>query len=209
MKLFSIIILKEADKWDSIVKSFSNYDVYYLSGYAKAFELHGDGEPILIYYRDDEISAINVVMTRDIGKSEKFKNKRESQGLFDLTTPYGYGGFIIEGSLNHNNLKKLNEEYSNYCCSKNIISEFVRFHPVIDNAKVNEDIYQVIDLGKTITMDLLSKEQIWEDLSSQHRNMNRKAIKSGVKIYWGRSPELVDVFISLYNDTMNKDDALD
>ena len=38
-------------KWDDIVKSFPNYDVYYLSGYVKAFQVHGDGEALLLYYQ--------------------------------------------------------------------------------------------------------------------------------------------------------------
>jgi len=207
--LLSIITLEESDKWDSIVKSFSNYDVYYLSGYTKAFKLHGDGEPTLFYYHDEEIRAINVVMIRDIAMDKRFIDKLENQSLFDITTPYGYGGFIIKGIPNDNNLKKINKEYFDYCRSKNIISEFVRFHPVLKNSKINSEIYEVIDLGKTITMDLISKEQIWNDLSSKNRNVIRKAIKSGVEIYWGRSPELIDEFIPLYNSTMNKDEATD
>lgn len=207
--MLEIISTDESDKWDSVVKSFSDCDVYYLSGYTKAFKLHGDGEPTLFYYHDEEIRAINVVMIRDIAEDKRFKDKIESESLFDITTPYGYGGFIIEGTLNDNNLNKLNKEYSDYCRSKNIVSEFVRFHPVLKNSKINSEIYEVIDLGKTITMDLISKEQIWNDLTSKNRNVIRKAIKSGAEIYWGRSPELIDEFIPLYNATMNKDDATD
>ena len=207
--MLSIITIDESDKWDSIVKSFINYDVYYLSGYTKAFKLHGDGEPTLIYYNSEEIRAINVVMIRDIAKEKNFKDKIVLQSLFDITTPYGYGGFIIEGTPSNSNLKELNEEYTNYCRSKNIISEFVRFHPVLKNSKMNSNIYEVTDLGKTITMNLISKEQIWNDLSSKNRNVIRKAIKSGVRIYWGRSAELMDEFIPLYNTTMNKCGATD
>lgn len=207
--MLEIISVDESDKWDSVVKSFSDYDVYYLSGYTKAFRLHGDGEPTLIYYHDEEIRAINVVMKRDIENDKNFKGQIVSQTIFDITTPYGYGGFIIEGTPNNSDYKKINEEYSNYCRSKNIITEFVRFHPVLENSKMNNEIYEVIDLGKTITIDLITKEQIWNDLSSKNRNVIRKAIKSGVEIYWGRSPELIDEFIPLYNATMKKDDATD
>ncbi len=207
--MLSIITLEESRNWDEIVKSFSNYDVYYLSGYTKAFKLHGDGEPILIYYHDEEVRAIKVVMIRDIAEDIRFKDKIEHKSLFDITTPYGYGGFIIEGVLNEGNIKKIDEEYSDYCYSKNIVSEFVRFHPVLENSKQNKELYEVIDLGKTITMNLKSKEQIWNNLSSKNRNVIRKAIKSGVEIYWGRSPRLIDVFTPLYNATMDKDGATD
>ena len=39
----SVYTLKDSNKWNDIVKSFCNYDVYYLSGYTKAFYLHNDG----------------------------------------------------------------------------------------------------------------------------------------------------------------------
>lgn len=204
-----ILTLEETDKWDSIVQSFENYDVYYLSGYTKAFKIHGDGEPMLIYYHDEEIRAINVVMKRNIEKDEKFKGRINSKVLFDITTPYGYGGFLIEGTINNASLNKLNEAYSDYCYSNNIISEFVRFHPLLKNSIVNQSIYEVTDLGKTITIDLITKEQIWNTMSSKNRNVIRKAIKSGVEIYWGKDLKLVDEFTPLYNATMNKDDATD
>lgn len=207
--MLSIFTLNESEDWDSTVKSFKNYDVYYLSGYTKAFKLHSDGEPILIYYYDDEIRAINVVMKRDIENDKRFKEKIKPKLDFDLSTPYGYGGFLVEGIATNDSLMKLNEIYSKYCLENNIVCEFVRFHPVLENSVINRSIYEIVDLGKTITMNLVSKEQIWNDLSSKNRNVIRKAIKSGVEIFWGRSPELINEFIPLYNRTMNKDGATD
>ena len=48
--MIQIISLSQPIAWDEIVKSFPNYDVYYLSGYVKSFYIHGDGEPQLLYY---------------------------------------------------------------------------------------------------------------------------------------------------------------
>ena len=73
----AIITLNEKEKWNNIVKSFSNYDVFYLPEYVEAFEMHGDGEPILFYYNDGKTKAMNVVMKRDIAKADVFKDKLE------------------------------------------------------------------------------------------------------------------------------------
>ena len=207
--MFSIITLDESDKWDSIVKSFTKYDVYYLSGYTKAFNLHGDGDPILIYYHDEKNRAINVVMKRDIAKLEVFKGKIPIDTYFDISTPYGYGGFIVEGEVTNEILKVLDERYTRLCKEEGIISEFVRFHPVTDNVNSASSIYDVSQLGKTITMDLNSQSQIWDELTSKNRNVVRKALRSGVEIFWGRDPKLFDNFIIMYNATMDKDDAED
>ena len=98
--MLSIISINESNKWDEVVKSFNNYDIYYISSYVKAFQIHGDGDPILFYYKDKYIRAINVAMKRDIGKDSKFNGKIPLNTYFDLSTPYGYGGFLIEGDIN-------------------------------------------------------------------------------------------------------------
>lgn len=209
MKKIEIINIEQNEKWDEVVRSFKDYDVYYLSGYSKAFQLHGYGEPLLFYYDDGDTRAINVVMKRDIAKSEVFKDKLPFNTYFDITTPYGYGGFIVEGEVTDENLRKLDEKHTLLCKNQGIISEFVRFHPVNNNVNVVSSIYDTSKLGRTITMELNSQNQIWDELTSKNRNVIRKALKSGVEIFWGRDPKLFDKFITLYNATMDKDNAED
>lgn len=209
LSYIQVVTINESEKWDEIVKNFESYDVYYLSGYAKAFQLHGDGEPLLFYYDDGITRAMNVVMKRDIAKVEHFEGKLPLNTCFDFSTPYGYGGFILEGEITDESLKNLDKKYITLCKNEGIVSEFVRFHPVINNVDSISSIYDISKLGRTITMELNSQNQIWNVLTSKNRNVIRKALKSGVEIYWGRNPKLFDKFITLYNATMDKDDAED
>ena len=204
LKEFSI---DNAEVWDQFVKGFHDYDIYYLSGYVKAFMIHGDGVPKLFYFEDDYMKAINVVMIRDIENDVNFIYKIPPNAYFDITTPYGYGGFLVEGIVNDNSLRLLENEYRTYCINVGIISEFVRFHPVLHNSEILKSIYETSKHGKTITMELNSKLQIWNNLISKNRNMVRKSLKSGVEIYCGRSKELFEAFMPLYNATMDKDKA--
>ncbi len=198
-----VFTLNEAEKWDSVVKSFSQYDVYYLTGYAKGLMLHGDGEPLLFYYNDGETKGINVVMKRDIAKDKHFVGILTENTYFDFSTPYGYGGWIIEGE----NADKLFFEYEKWCLKNNILAEFVRFHPVMETHKKSVDAYDVIALGKTVAMDLSSPEVIWANITSPNRNMIRKAQKNGIRIYSGRYPEIYKTFREIYNGTMDKNNA--
>lgn len=198
-----IYTLEQSERWDEIVRTFKEYDVYWLSGYVKAFKIHGDGEPLLLYYNGQESRAINVVMKRDISRDARFVNKLPSNQYFDLATPYGYGGWIIEGE----SVQKLFEEYACWITKNDIISEFVRFHPMIGNHKKVQENYNVIQLGEVIHMDLSSPELIWENITSKNRNMIRKAIKNDIKIYNGRFPEIYEKFRNIYNGTMDKDEA--
>lgn len=193
-----------SESWDTIIRSFDNYDVYYLSGYVNAFFLNGDGEPHLLYYSDDGGQAINVVMKRDISEDSRFAGKIPKNKYFDIVTPYGYGGWLIEGDCN---LSKLFEEYEKWCIDNNIVSEFVRFHPVLQNEKKVSEFYNVIHLGNTVVMDLSSEDIIWENITSKNRNTIRKAQKNGVRVFRSQNPGIYKIFKQIYDSTMDKDNA--
>jgi len=205
--MIEIIKIDKDAYWDDVVKSFSAYDVYYLSGYVKAFHLHGDGEPLLFYYQTKNFRGICVMMKRDVAQSSDFNNKIPENTFFDIITPYGYGGFIFEGETTEKNLDEFSICFTALLKAENIISVFMRFHPQLNNADLHQSFSNVIDLGKTIEMDLASKELIWENIHSKNRNVIRRAGKNGVIIRYGRSMELFEKFIDIYNNTMLKDNA--
>lgn len=195
--------LADAEQWDRVVRSFGQYDTYWLSGYVKAFEIHGDGEPMLFHYDDGKTRGINVVMRRDIGKSILLEGKIPAGQYYDFSTPYGYGGWLTEGE----DTAPLFAAYEKWCVKNRIVSEFVRFHPVVKNHQGCEHAYQVIPLGEVVALDLKDPDLIWENIASKNRNVIRKAVKNDVCIYTGRYPELYKQFREIYNSTMDKDEA--
>ncbi len=190
-------------KWDEIVKSFKDHDIYYLNGYLKSLEINGDGEPLLFYYDDQKTRGINVVLKRDISDLKCFSDI-EKGTLYDFTTPYGYGGWIIEGD----DSDELFEEYEAWCKENRIVSEFVRFHPLIENQKYSLGNYNVIPLGQVIAMDCTDEETLWMNMSSRNRNKIKKAINIGVSVSYG-GIEKLEEFIQIYEETMDRDNAED
>ena len=205
MPLYTYTI-EQFEEWDKVVRNFRCHDVYHLSGYVKAFQIHGDGEPMLFFYEDGDLRGINVIMKRDIADDVYFGDKIERGTLFDLITPYGYGGWLLEGS---DDPKPLFEAYETWCRDHNVVSEFVRYHPMIQNAEATAPFYEIVNLGNTISMDLSSPETIWANLTSKNRNMVRKAQKSGIKIYHGQFPGIYKTFKEIYESTMDHDQAKD
>lgn len=192
-----IIEISQSELWDEIVKSFKEYDVYYLSGYVKAFQIHGDGEPQLFYYEQDGIRAMYVYM----------KRKTAIEGWFDSITPYGYGGVLLEGDKSDANLKAFWDAYVQKMNEENIVDNFVRYHPILANAVQMKKISDVIDLGKTIALDLESPDVIWQNIIPKNRNMIRKAEKNGIEIHHAVDMSLFKDFMLIYNATMDKDNA--
>ena len=203
MPVLAVYTLEQSEQWDAVVRTFAGYDVYWLSGYVKAFQLHGDGEPLLFHYDGGTTRGINVVMKRDVAKDERFAGKIPEGEYFDLATPYGYGGWLVEGS----DTQKLFEAYAAWMEKNGVISEFVRFHPMLQNHALCGDGYEIIPLGEVVHMDLDSPEMIWDNITSKNRNVIRKAIKNGVEIFNGRFPEIFEIFREMYNKTMDKDNA--
>lgn len=201
--MLTVFSLEQAEQWDTIVRSFKNYDTYWLSGYAKAFQLHGDGEPLLFHYEENGTHGISVVMKRDIARDPYFRGKIKENKYFDFATPYGYGGWIIEGE----DREGLFTDYNVWVQRNGIISEFVRFHPMVKNHDACRVFYDVLQLGEVVHMDLSSPEIIWNNIISKNRNMIRKAIKNDVKVYNGRFPAIYEKFRMIYNETMDKDGA--
>ena len=195
--MIKIYGIEQAGRWDETVKGFAEYDVYYLSGYVKAFQIHGDGEPQLLYYEAEGLKAIYVYM----------KRKTAIEGYYDSVTPYGYGGVLFEGDTSVEKLQAFWQEYVREMREEGIVDNFVRYHPVLANAIPMKQISTVIDLGKTIAFDLTSPEVIWENIISKNRNMIRKAEKNGVEIKHGKGMELLRDFKRIYNATMEKDHA--
>ncbi len=195
--------LEQSEKWDAAVRSFREYDVYWLSGYVRAFQIHGDGDPRLFFYEGEETRGINVVMVRDVADDPRFTGRIPRGQYFDIATPYGYGGWIIEGT----GTEELFREYSRWMEQNGIISEFVRFHPMLENHAACTGHYEVIRLGEVVHMDLSSPEEIWQNITSKNRNVIRKAAKNGVTIYNGRFPQIFGTFREIYDATMDKDHA--
>lgn len=195
--MIKIIGLTHSSEWDSIVCSFSEYDVYYLSGYVKAFHIHGDGDPYLMYYEEGGLRAIYVYMRRPTSLP----------GIYDSVTPYGYGGVLFEGDCSQEKLESFWKAYVTAMKEEAIVDNFVRYHPVLNNAEPMRTLSEVIDLGKTIALDLSSPEIIWDNIISKNRNMIRKAEKNDIEIRHGKDPSLYGDFRRIYNATMDKDHA--
>ncbi len=195
--MIQIINIEAREQWDEIVQSFKEYDVYYLSGYVRAFQIHGDGVPTLLHYTGEDLHAMYVFM----------KRSTTMNGVYDSITPYGYGGVQFEGDTSKQNINAFWKAYVDAMKNEGIVDNFVRYHPVLANAVPMKAISTVIDLGQTIALDLSSPETIWENITSKNRNTIRKAEKNGIEIHHGHSWEELKQFIPIYNTTMQKDNA--
>jgi hypothetical protein len=204
MKHITEIHIYDSEKCDEIVRSFLNYDVFYLSGYVKAFIMQGSGEPILICYENGNDRAINVVFRRDISKDRCFTGKLEENKYFDLTTPYGYGGFwgdVVDTDT-------LVEEFDRYCISCGYICEFVRFELFSQykdyfNGQIETRTHNVV---RSLEMPI---EEIWMDFKQKVRKNVKRAKNNNLQITYDQTGEYLDDFLRIYYNTLERTNSED
>lgn len=196
--------IEDQNKWDTIVRSFPDYDVFYLSGYSKAFmrEAPKNGTPILLYYEHGEDRAINVMLRRDVAKDEKLAGKVEEGQYFDLITPYGYGGFW--GNIS--DWEKLNQTYTEYCMINHYVCEFVRFELFTDyhkhfDGEVETRTHNVV---RSLEMPL---DEMWMDFKQKVRKNVKKANTYNLECIIENTDEHLEDFLRIYYSTMERTDA--
>lgn len=201
-----IIQLQEKETWNNIIKSFPEWDIYYLNEYAHSLMLHGDGTPYLIYHEKDQGRLSYIVMQEDIAEVPSLSPYLETGKYYDWTTPYGYGGPLTEGEISPEWIKAFMEELNQWCREHHIVSQFFRFHPLLQNQKILENVCDVVYMKKTVYIDTTDKEIIFKNMTPNNRNMVRKAIKNEVEIVMDRG-ERIEEFIKIYEATMRNNEA--
>lgn len=203
MEKLTVYTLAEAAEWDAIVRSFQNYDVYYLSGYVKAFRLHGDGEPLLFLYEGDSLRGINVVMKRDVSRDPHFAGGLPDGTYFDFATPYGYGGWLLEGD---GDKAPLFAAYQKWCRTHGVVCEFVRFS-LFSESRVwyyGEVVPRQNNIVRNLDMPI---DKIFTDFEHKVRKNIKRAEESGLRFLVDPKGERLEEFLEIYYRTMDRNHA--
>jgi len=190
--------------WDEAVKKYSGYDVYYISSYMKAFQIQGYGEPVLLIYSNGSDYAVSTVFKRDVANDKHFEKKIEPGKYYDISAPYGYGGFI--GTVS--DWDRLEDEWTEWCREENIICEFERFNLFSDYRKYFRG--EVESRTHNVVRSLnLSKDDMWMDFKQKVRKNVRRANKYDLEIIVENEGTYLDDFLRIYYGTMERTDAED
>ena len=177
-------------------------DIYFKEEYANLYKEIEKGE------------VENFCFESELGKVVFIYIKREiildNTKYYDIITPYGYGGPLIQNCKYENKDKLISlfwEKFLEYAFLNKIICSFVRFHPIEKNYEYCRNIMVLERISSTVCIDLKSEEQIWNDISSKCRNIIRKSIKNNVLVQKDENLKQINDFQKLYYDTMKKNKA--
>lgn len=206
MGRLELIAFEEMEKWNRIVKLFDRHDIYYLNEYVSAFRHTSDGKPLLVFYHGDRMRLCYVVQQSDVADAEAFSGRLKHGKYFDWSTPYGYGGPLTDG-FDEQDMVDFFDRLTNFCTTNRIVSQFIRFHPLLQNQRLFEDYCDLRKLKNTVFIDISDKHLIYSNMDAKSRNMCKKAEKNGIEIIVDNSEEAKSAFVELYRSTMERNQA--
>ena len=179
------------------------FDIYFKKEYGKICE-----------YVDDGICEIFECKTEN-GLIKNMFIKRPVLWLvdgvqyYDIVTPYGYGGPIIYEEINKEELlKDYEKKFQEYCLENNIVCEFIRWHPIYNNQKEFNKIYENIYSRHTIGTNIKDYDDpVQSEFSKSARREMKNSIKLGVTCSVHPNPEDLSIFRKLYEETMDRNNA--
>lgn len=118
----------------------------------------------------------------------------------DIQSPYPYGG-PLSSTLDRGFLKKAWSNYISWCQEKNILAEFVRFHPLLENWLYYPD--EIRYMRKTVWIDL-EPADLLSAYTARVRTALRKAQKHGLQINWINDQYAYKTFLELYFQAMKR-----
>lgn len=194
----------EQPQWDEVLEGFPERDIYFTFEYIKSSLMLDEGEPMLFHFKNLSGEVAYPVVKRKIGNQQGLE-------LYDITTPYGHGGPLV--AAEDENRAALLWEFrgyvEDYCRSHLIVSEFVRFHPLLKNHLGMEGEMDIKTIGQAVEIPLQAEEGLFESLPAKTRNMIRKAQNSGVEVRELDTEESFAEFLAIYYSTMDRNAATD
>lgn len=195
----SLLTTGDTAEWQALLMRLSKTDIYFLPEYHRAYELHGDGTACLFVAEKHHHVYIYPFLQRRI---EKVGDHSLSVTLYDISSVYGYTGPLATTD-EPRFLRQAQHEFYTWCAQNRIITEFIRFHPLLDNHTLADPHCEVQLNRHTIVLPLHpAEEPLWNGYQSVHRNKVRKAWKNGLICRDISDRNGLNIFRQLYNQTM-------
>ncbi|WP_250255042.1 GNAT family N-acetyltransferase [Chryseobacterium sp. Marseille-Q3244] len=193
------VIDKLQPEWNQIVKASSAYDFHHTAFYHTID--NGFDSKLFVAYEDDVFVALPLVI-RPI----------EETGFYDCTSVYGYAGPIsnIKDFNFSSDLKEFfKKEFDRYCIENSIVCAFSRLHPLIDQDHFFENFGKILNVNKTISIDLtLPIDQQRALYGKSNKSQINQLRRNGFTVEEAKTSADFDAFVEIYYETMHRVNAL-
>ncbi|WP_046174494.1 lipid II:glycine glycyltransferase FemX [Domibacillus indicus] len=205
--LFKVLSIQDKEQWQYYINQMPSADIYFTAEYCHIYENNREGQAQLFVYEDGSSCICYPYLLREIDRSRL--NAAVQEKLYDITTPYGYGGpltNILDEQERKRHFQTFQQVFSEYCQMQNIVTEFVRFHPLVGNHKDYSGVFPVFNRN-TVSLTLQADEAaLMDSLRNKGRNRVKYAMKQGLTVT-REGLDHLNWFAENYAKTMEKNQA--
>lgn len=207
--MHQVISLAEAERWEREVALMPRRDAFYRHAYAALCHAEGDGDPFLFVYDDGAGGRVwYVYVRRPLAALPEAAAARLEGDWYDTITPNrGYGGPVcaVEGP---ELLAAFRAAFDAHAREAHLVTEFVRFHPLLENHRHLGGAMQVRYDRETVCVDLTrDADALLARYHHRHRDRIRKAQASGLRfqlLEGAAAAGQVAAFYPVYRATMDR-----
>ena len=206
----------DARRWRAALDLFQGADVYFGPDYARAYEDLGWGRACGFLYRSDGGAVLHPLLVREIADLPWARGV--AADARDCVTPYGYAGPLCsvpaapepsgDGPRRTALVAEFDRAFRAACRQAGIVSEFVRFHPLLGTREyfAPSGGEEPTRRGETVWLDLreATEERLMAGMLPAARNKVRRAVRAGVTIESGSSAEALETLHRLYEATIRR-----
>lgn len=205
MSYYEILSTDQKSKWIKLVEQTPYKDIFFLPEYLSLLAEHMNASGNLFFYKNGDSYILYPFLKRKINDIT-FISENISEIYWDIISPWYYGGPLFYGGIKKDSISAFLSELSKYCKKENIISEFSRFHPYLDNHKkiglsnkFEKKIGTVVWVDLTKDLDYIFNQS----LQKRCRTAIRKSEKEGVNIHINNEEKYLKTFNKLYLRAMD------
>lgn len=183
-------------------------DIYFTREYGELCAMAEEGDAVEFIYEDGAGRVSYLFLKRPIYANGVFT------GDYDIVSPYGYGGPVIRFLKAQEQKEVLVAGYEKafeaYCTENHIVSEFVRFHPLVNNAPDFQKVMNVQYNRHTVGTNVADFEDpVTSECSKSCRKHIRQCLNKGVSFQVVRGVRDLSRFKKIYYATMDRNQAAD
>lgn len=185
--------IRDRDAWTSAVRSHG-LDVYYEYDYVALDLADGDVAELFVCSHPGG-TLLHPYVCRSITGTP----------YSDTVTAYGYGGPVLRGDWTRAQVLEAKETFRASCRSRSIVTETIRFHPLLDQTGVGPDWVDTYRRRQSTTYVDLRRPlpEVLGDIDKQSQRSIRKAEREAVTVRPAGSGG-IETFVPLYWETMDK-----
>jgi hypothetical protein len=207
MDSFEVLDSSRTAEWNTYISRLADKDIYFSAEYCRLYEVEGEQRAELFVYKRDGLVIAYPYLLRCITHLPALRELGLKGEWYDISTPYGYGGPITNaptGTEREELYRSFDAAFSAFCRERNILTEFVRFHPMIENAFDYSAVEsQLIRNTAYIDLTVGSETELIRRYCRNHKTNLRKWSSSPLTVtHTDQIADRMDTFAHLYYGTL-------